>query len=489
MALFWIPGDLAYGNRARPGPNGPPTGDLVFDVELVDLKQGPKPPEVPADVKGAPADAKKTASGLQYKTITPGKGTKHPKATDKVTVNYSGWTPDGKMFDSSVTRGTPASFGLDHVIKGWTEGVQLMVEGDKTRFWIPSDLAYGDKPSRPGALRGRPARLRHRAHLDPITSVALPTCGSFGLVALAACTPTPHEPRDGPRRGAVGRGPVPDAWKGAGSISSASAPVTVAYATASPAETLDLFLPQRGAKPYPVVIRIHGGGFDTGSAHMVETGLAAERIVAAGYALAAINYRLATEAPFPASGRDAKAAVRFLRASAARFDLDPKRFAAWGDDSGGWFAVMLGVTGDQATIYDDPSLGNANVSAAVQGVVDWYGPIDLASADAQSAEHPPLACVDSYRHHSGAGTPESRWLCGDRETPLADAQCASAVRDANLVRYIATAHDLPAFSIAHGADDCELPWGQSVELTQALQRSARRRSRTRRRPARSTATR
>jgi peptidylprolyl isomerase len=151
---LWIPGEMAYGTRPSHGPDGPPTGDLVFDVELVALTPGPKPPEVPTDVKAAPADAKKTTSGLQYKTLTAGKGKKHPAATDKVTVHYSGWTPDGKMFDSSVMRGEPTSFGLDHVIKGWTEGVQLMVEGDKTRFWIPSDLAYGDKPKRPGAPAG-----------------------------------------------------------------------------------------------------------------------------------------------------------------------------------------------------------------------------------------------------------------------------------------------------------------------------------------------
>jgi len=148
---FWIPAALAYGETAR---GGAPAGDLVFDVELLDIKQGPKPPEVPTDVKAAPADAKKTASGLAYKVIKKGQGTKHPKATDRVTVHYSGWTPDGNMFDSSVTRGEPATFALDHVIKGWTEGVQLMVEGEKTRFWIPSALAYGDTPKRAGAPAG-----------------------------------------------------------------------------------------------------------------------------------------------------------------------------------------------------------------------------------------------------------------------------------------------------------------------------------------------
>ena len=148
---LWIPAALAYGEKPR---GGAPAGDLVFDVELLDIKPGPKPPEVPADVKAAPADAKKTASGLAYKVLTKGKGTKHPAATDRVTVHYSGWTPDGKMFDSSVMRGEPTTFGLKQVIPGWTEGVQLMVEGEKARFWIPSALAYGDTPKRPGAPAG-----------------------------------------------------------------------------------------------------------------------------------------------------------------------------------------------------------------------------------------------------------------------------------------------------------------------------------------------
>jgi peptidylprolyl isomerase len=96
----------------------------------------------PSDVKTPPKDAKKTSSGLAYKVLTPGKGTKHPTASSDVTVHYSGWTTDGKMFDSSVVRGMPATFPLNRVISGWTEGVQLMVEGEKTRFWIPENLAY-----------------------------------------------------------------------------------------------------------------------------------------------------------------------------------------------------------------------------------------------------------------------------------------------------------------------------------------------------------
>jgi peptidylprolyl isomerase len=145
---MWIPATLAYGDSARMGG---PSGNLVFDVQLIEIIE---PPKAPPDVKKAPADAKKTESGLAYKLLKKGTGTEHPTPTQRVTVHYTGWTPDGKMFDSSETRGSPATFALNGVIKGWTEGVQLMKVGDKMRFWIPSQLAYGDKPARPGAPTG-----------------------------------------------------------------------------------------------------------------------------------------------------------------------------------------------------------------------------------------------------------------------------------------------------------------------------------------------
>jgi FKBP-type peptidyl-prolyl cis-trans isomerase len=149
---LWIPGAMAYGNG--PSVGGRPTGDLVFDVELLSFTPSPKPPPVPEDVKAVPPTAKKTASGLAYRLLKKGAGKDSPKETSSVTVHYSGWTTDGKMFDSSVTRGEPATFPLKGVIKGWTEGVQLMHVGDVMRFWIPGDLAYGDKPKRPGAPAG-----------------------------------------------------------------------------------------------------------------------------------------------------------------------------------------------------------------------------------------------------------------------------------------------------------------------------------------------
>ena len=90
-----------------------------------------------------------TDSGLQYKILTPGKGTEHPTATTKVKVHYHGTFINGSVFDSSVDRGEPIEFGLNQVIRGWTEGVQLMVVGEKTRFFVPSDLAYGSRGSGP----------------------------------------------------------------------------------------------------------------------------------------------------------------------------------------------------------------------------------------------------------------------------------------------------------------------------------------------------
>jgi FKBP-type peptidyl-prolyl cis-trans isomerase len=96
----------------------------------------------PADVASPPADATTTPSGLASKVLRPGTGTRHPGATSRVRVHYTGWTTDGRMFDSSVARNEPISFGLNEVIAGWTEGVQAMVEGETRRLWIPEKLAY-----------------------------------------------------------------------------------------------------------------------------------------------------------------------------------------------------------------------------------------------------------------------------------------------------------------------------------------------------------
>ncbi|WP_428452281.1 FKBP-type peptidyl-prolyl cis-trans isomerase [Photobacterium kasasachensis] len=94
---------------------------------------------------GQQEGVKATESGLQYLVLQEGTGAVHPKPSDKVTVHYHGTLIDGTVFDSSVERGKTIEFGLGQVIKGWTEGLQLMVEGEKTRLFIPAELAYGNR--------------------------------------------------------------------------------------------------------------------------------------------------------------------------------------------------------------------------------------------------------------------------------------------------------------------------------------------------------
>jgi peptidylprolyl isomerase len=132
---------------------------LVFVVLVTALvgcrlkEEEPEPLPPPPDVAAPPPDAVRTPSGIASKVLRPGTGNVRPTADSRVTVHYTGWTTDGKMFESSVLNGTPAEFPLRGVIPGWTEGVQLMVVGEHRRFWIPGHLAYDDS-SRPDAPRG-----------------------------------------------------------------------------------------------------------------------------------------------------------------------------------------------------------------------------------------------------------------------------------------------------------------------------------------------
>jgi acetyl esterase/lipase len=171
----------------------------------------------------------------------------------------------------------------------------------------------------------------------------------------------------------------------------------VAYASESGQEKLDLYLPRKTGSRAPLVIWIHGGRFSVGDKSSMprrDFGPAPKpagpmgpyqiqvpdvaALMAKGYAVVSLNYRLGTE-PDPATvlaaTRDGKAAVRYLRANADRYGLDPGRFAVWGNSAGAYIAVLLGVTGDQTTHLDDPALGNAGTSSAVEAVVDWYGPM------------------------------------------------------------------------------------------------------------------
>jgi FKBP-type peptidyl-prolyl cis-trans isomerase len=106
----------------------------------------------PEDVAAPPGDATTTRSGLAWKVLAPGTSKRRPNAFSEVTVHYTGWSTDGKMFDSSVARGAPSSFPVNGVIAGWTEGLQLMVVGEKRRLWIPAELAYKGKRGPQGML-------------------------------------------------------------------------------------------------------------------------------------------------------------------------------------------------------------------------------------------------------------------------------------------------------------------------------------------------
>ena len=219
----------------------------------------------------------------------------------------------------------------------------------------------------------------------------------------------------------------------------------LAYAATSPQQVLDLYLPARTANPAPLVIWVHGGGWRTGDKSSIASPYdtsapppSAARCTdivevqkpdvaalnAKGYAVAAINYRL-TRDPV-AAVQDAKAAVRFLRAGAARYHLDPDRFAAWGDSAGGYTVIMLGVTGNKRTEFDDAALGNPGVSATVQAVVDWFGPTDASNMPGK---------------------------LGAAESPYT---------------YIKAGRTLPPFMIAHGDADCIVPVQASRHLHAAL---------------------
>lgn len=142
---FWIPPSLAYNGR-----KGRPQGMLVFDIELVGITHRPR---TPPDVAAPPSNATRESDGLYTRVIKAGTGTVHPGSHSTVTVQYTGWYTNGRMFDSSVLRGRPATFRLDQVIKGWQQGVQLMVAGETRRFWIPQKLAYrGQKGMPAGTL-------------------------------------------------------------------------------------------------------------------------------------------------------------------------------------------------------------------------------------------------------------------------------------------------------------------------------------------------
>lgn len=148
---------------------------------------------------------------------------------------------------------------------------------------------------------------------------------------------------------------------------------------------LDLFLPRKSEKAAPVVIWIHGGGWMAGSKAMCP----ARGWVKDGFAVASVEYRFTDRAVFPAQINDCKAAVRYLRAHAKEYNLDPDRFGAWGASAGGHLVALLG-TSCGSVECEGAALGCAEQSSAVQCVCDWFGPTDFTEYKAESADVAPM---------------------------------------------------------------------------------------------------
>ncbi|MCU0489587.1 MAG: alpha/beta hydrolase [Anaerolineales bacterium] len=230
----------------------------------------------------------------------------------------------------------------------------------------------------------------------------------------------------------------------------------LAYASLSPAQKLDLYWPEQGNGPFPVVVSIHGGAFMGGDKRDIQLTPMLE-VLKHGYALAGVNYRMSGEAKFPALIHDIKTAIRWLRANAARYLLDPQRIAVWGGSAGGYLALMAGVAAGIQDL-DDPSLGNAEQSEQVQAVVAWFPPTDFLKMDQQLADSgfrlpPQLA-------HDGEDSPESL-LLGQKITQIPD-----LVQRANPETYLRPG--LPPFFIQHGRMDDTVPYQQSLNFAQKL---------------------
>jgi acetyl esterase/lipase len=222
-----------------------------------------------------------------------------------------------------------------------------------------------------------------------------------------------------------------------------------AYASLSPTQKLDIYLPE-GDGPFPLIINVHGGGFMMGDK---SNPAEADTFLANGYAVASIDYRLSGEATAPAQIQDLKAAVRWLRANAQQVNLDPERFAAFGQSAGGNLVALLGTScGVEALEAAD--LGNAGQSSCVQAVVDWFGPTDFLQMDQQFAG---TSCPAT---HDAADSPESQLMGAPIQT------VPDQVQVVNPITYVTP--DDPSFLIQHGTADCNVPPQQSQLLYDAL---------------------
>ena len=227
----------------------------------------------------------------------------------------------------------------------------------------------------------------------------------------------------------------------------------IPYANLSTAQILDIYLPDEGDGPFPVILHIHGGGFEMGDKRDMPVSayfLGLKR----GYALISVNYRLIGEAIFPAGLQDLKASIRWLRANQDAYRLDGNRIAACGGSAGGNYAAMLLLTPDRPEL-EDLSLGNPNYPCNVQAAVDMFGPTDFLKMDEQLAESG-LGLGD----HSQANSPESKYL-GAKITDV-----PTRVQQANPITYVHK--DMPPILIQHGRLDHLVPVQQSIIFVEKL---------------------
>ena len=289
-----------------------------------------------------------------------------------------------------------------------------------------------------------------------LAAVLLTACGQATTQATQTVSPTIAIETVAPSATAQQASVLPQRGGPSGSGTFASIAPThadLAYATLSAAQKLDLYIPPSGAGPFPVVIMVHGGGFMMGDKADGAGLTGVDQLLAAGYAVASINYRLSREAIYPAQIFDAKAAVRFLRANAAQYNLNPDKLSAWGASAGGNLVSLLGTTCGVAEL-EGPELGNAEQSSCVQAVVDWFGPIDFLKMDEQFAG---TGCPQT---HDAANSPESMLVGAAIQT------VPELVQTTNPMNYI-TADDAPFF-IQNGTADCNIPPIRNKNLADAL---------------------
>ncbi|MEI8043783.1 MAG: alpha/beta hydrolase [Verrucomicrobiota bacterium] len=200
---------------------------------------------------------------------------------------------------------------------------------------------------------------------------------------------------------------------------------------------LDLYLPEKAARPLPVILWVHGGGWVGGN----KTNGPAFRFATKGYAVASMNYRFSQHAIFPAQIQDCKAAVRWLRANARKYGLDPDRIGAWGASAGGHLVALLGTTAGVKE-FEGPG-GNEDQSSRVQAVVDWFGPTDFLTV--------------------GAKDTRTKLLGGDAQKNRDKAIKASPMT------YVSK--DAAPFLIMHGDEDQTVPIKQSEIFAAALKQA------------------